>query len=463
MNLPNYFFADLPPEAELSPAMIAAACDTLKRNREKFLAPRSADEMVKLLCDVAADWLRPENRLRRLALEHGPEQTGFSRAVLEKGLDGFFRQFTPKNFQALLAQELGDSEPVLDASRSPRRSEAQAGITHHVSRAAHHLWRGPHLLVHVAAGNLPNPTLMSLTLGLLTRSAQFVKCASGASFLPRLFAHSIYEHDHKLGSCLELAEWRGGNEPLESALFAEADCVTATGSDETLAAIRTRLPGKARFVGYGQRVSFGYVAREALRDENIAELVSRAADDVTAWDQNGCLSPHVIYAEERGAVESDKFASLLAAELMQRETVAPRGKISVEESADIATRRAMYETLAAHRGDVKLWQSQNSTAWTVVFEHETRFRFSPLNRFIFVKPVPDLTAALQGLDEMQHKVSTVGLAASPDKTPELAQRFARWGVTRICPLGQMQNPPLTWRHDGRPPLGDLMTWIDFET
>jgi hypothetical protein len=34
MNLPNYFLADLPPEAALSPTMIAEACQTLKRNRE---------------------------------------------------------------------------------------------------------------------------------------------------------------------------------------------------------------------------------------------------------------------------------------------------------------------------------------------------------------------------------------------------------------------------------------------
>jgi len=26
----------------------------------------------------------------------------------------------------------------------------------------------------------------------------------------------------------------------------------------------------------------------------------------------------------------------------------------------------------------------------------------------------------------------------------------------------MQNPPLTWRHDGRPALADLVTWADFE-
>ena len=144
-----------------------------------------------------------------------------------------------------------------------------------------------------------------------------------------------------------------------------------------------------RFVGYGQRVSFGFVAREVLRDGEIAKIVSHAADDVIAWDQNGCLSPHVIYVEERGAVESDQFAALLAAELAKRETTEPRGEITLEESAAIASRRAIYETLAAHRGDVKIWASQNSTAWTVVFEHEARFHFSPLNRFVFVKPVPD--------------------------------------------------------------------------
>jgi hypothetical protein len=289
-----------------------------------------------------------------------------------------------------------------------------------------------------------------------------MKCASGASCLPRLFAHSIYEADPKLGACLEIAEWRGGNVALESVLFAEADCVTATGSDEALAAIRSRVPENARFLGHGQRVSFGLVTRQALRQEAIADLVARVAEDVIAWDQNGCLSPQAIYVEERGAVESDKFAALLAAELMQREAAAPRGRISMEASAAIASRRSIYEALAAYRGDVKLWQSQNSTAWTVVFEHEVRFHFSPLNRFVFVKPVPDLAAVLQGVDELRGRVSTVAVAGPPDRFQELAPQLARWGVTRICRPGQMQYPPLTWRHDGRPALGDLVTWTDLE-
>jgi hypothetical protein len=90
--------------------------------------------------------------------------------------------------------------------------------------------------VHFAAGQLPNPVFTSIILGVLVRAAQFVKCASGASFLPRLFAHSLYDADSKLGACLEIAEWRGGSAHLETPILNEADCVTATGSDETLAA-----------------------------------------------------------------------------------------------------------------------------------------------------------------------------------------------------------------------------------
>ena len=198
--------------------------------------------------------VEPDNPFRRLALESGPEKAGFSRATLQKGLDNFFRQFTPDNFHALLVQELGDTDGA-DRYMFRWHEKVQFLVTCHL---ACHLWRGPELLVHIAAGNLPNPALMSIVLGLLTRSAQFVKCASGSAFLPRLFAHSIYKADAKLGACLEIAEWRGGNADLETALFAEADGVTATGSDETLAAIRSRLPVKTRFLGYGQRVQFRF-------------------------------------------------------------------------------------------------------------------------------------------------------------------------------------------------------------
>jgi len=98
----------------------------------------------------------------------------------------------------------------------------------------------------------------------------------------------------------------------------------------------------------------------------------------------------------------------------------------------------------------------------VIFENDPRFQASCLHRFIYIKGVSNLTEALQGADAVRGRVSTVGLSAVEDQAGELVNQLARWGATRICPLGQMQNPPLTWRHDGRPSLGDLVTWTDWE-
>lgn len=452
MNLPNYFLADLPPGATLSPQLIADACVTLKRNREQHLASRTTAQMVKRISELAENWLQPEFSFRKLALEEGPTITGFSHATLVRGLDTFFQELTHDNLHALLVQELGHAHRLDEMCATAAEAKLQ--------RAA--MARGPELLVHITAGNIPNAALLSMVLGLLTRSAQFVKCARGASFLPRLFAHSLYEADPKLASCLEIAEWRGGDAALEEPLFAKANCVTATGSDEMLADVQRRLPRGVRFLGYGHRVSFGFVTHEVLSGFAMKKIVARAAEDVIAWNQLGCLSPHLIYVETGGAVSPELFAEKLAEELARCEAGEPRGDIPVELSASIASRRDFYRVRAAAGNETRLWASEGSTAWTVVYESDPQFQLSCLNRFIHVKAVANLEEALRQAEAVRGRVSTVGIAANDDRARELATRLGRWGVTRVCSLGQMQNPPVTWRHDGRPALGDLVEWVGWE-
>jgi hypothetical protein len=153
---------------------------------------------------------------------------------------------------------------------------------------------------------------------------------------------------------------------------------------------------------------------------------------------------------------------MLAEELERREEAEPRGELPVEAAATIASRRSFYEVRAAHSPDTRHWCSRNSTAWTVVYEADPRFQLSCLNRFVYVKGVKELAEALQNAESVRGQVSTVGLAASEDKASALATELAHWGATRVCPIGQMQAPPLAWRHDGRPTLGDLVTWTDWE-
>ncbi|HTH46622.1 MAG TPA: acyl-CoA reductase [Candidatus Limnocylindria bacterium] len=473
MNLPGLFLADLPPEAVITPALVRDAAIAIKRNRARWLAQRKTQELAEMIAYTAERWLDPANSFRKLALTRGPAETGFGAATLARGLDGFFRSLTVENLNGLIAQDLGEGRR-LDEFAAPM-AELRAG------RLA--LARGPELIAHIAAGTLPNSTLTSMVLGLLLKSAQFVKCGRGAVYIPWLFAHSLAELEPKMGGCLELANWAGGTPDLESALFAEADCITAQGSDETLEDLRRRVPGRSRFVGYGHKLSFGFVGMEMMSSYMARKIAERAAADVTAWNQMGCLSPHIFYVEDMGATSAEGFADLLATALAEREQAEPRGELSPEDAALIAGRRSLHELRAARHAAAcdeavttprgaffetpnpatKVWASDGSTAWTVVFEADPRFHVSCLNRFVYVKPCRNLGEALHHADPQRGRVSTVGLGVTEGRAAELAVQLAHWGVPRVCPLGKMQEPPLGWRHDGRPALGELVTWTDFET
>ncbi len=452
MDLPNYFLADLPPHAALSPTMLREACQTLRRNRAQYLVGRPTHAIIDTLSEVAHNWLEPNDPFRQLALDQAPAALGFSKPTLEHGLDRFFRQLTYDGLLNFVLQELGQIERIdrFVVTEPELRSRRSAVAT------------GPELLVQITAGNVPPPTLMSIVLGFLARSAQFLKCARHTSLLPRLFAHSIYAVEPKLASCLEIAEWPGGTSNLEDVLFDQADCVTATGRDETLTAIQQRLPRRTRFLGYGHRVSFGFIAREALSRYHAREIAAAAARDVASWDQLGCLSPHAFYTEHGASVTPELFAQMLAEALASIETTQPRGTLTPEAAATVANRRALYQVRAANLNDTLLWCSPAATAWTVVCEADPRFEFSCLHRFVYVKGVANLADALQGAAAVQGNTSTVSLAAIGQRAQEIALELARWGVTRVCPVGQMQDPPLCWRHDGRPTLGDLVTWTDWE-
>ena len=452
MELPNYFIIDTQPEARLTPSMVTEACRQLKRNRTQYLRDISTAQTITLLAQLADNWQDDLFPFRKTALEASQEARGFSPASMARGLGDFFSRITEENLHNFMAQELGDS----------RRLDAPLGTPEERSDNRIAFARGPELIGHITAGNLPCPTLMSIVHGLLVGSAQFVKCAEGAGFIPRLFAHSVYHTHAKLAACLELARWPGGDNPLEESLLKEADCIVAVGSDETLDAIRARLPLGKRFLEHGHRVSFGYIHKDYLSRAMARELAENAARDVAAWNQLGCLSPHVFYVERDGAVRPEQFAEMLSEAIDGLEHSEPRGNISDTESGEIAHRRSFYEIRAAHTGDVRQWQSEGSTAWTVVFEEEPQFATSCMNRFIHVKSVTDIDETLRAAEMARGQVSTVGLAAPRSEAEAIVIKLAHWGVTRVCPIGQMQNPPIGWRHDGRPTLGDLVTWTDWE-
>jgi hypothetical protein len=90
----------------------------------------------------------------------------------------------------------------------------------------------------------------------------------------------------------------------------------------------------------------------------------------------------------------------------------------------------------------------------VIYDDDPSFAPSCLNRTVFVKPIDSLKQVPAIVQHLAGKTSTVGLAPMN----EFAGDLARMGVRRVCPIGQMQRPPLTWHDDGRSNLADLVCW-----
>jgi hypothetical protein len=345
----------------------------------------------------------------------------------------------------LLRSELGDPR-VLDGFHADPRGHRQAAAF------------GPRLAAHVFSGNVPGVAVTSIVRSLLVKAATLGKTAVGEPLLPALFARGLAEADAELGACVAVTYWHGGDDELERAALEHADAVIVYGGRDAVAAIRAKSPPGARFLGYGPKLSFGVVGRECLTENDAAEVAAAAALDASTFDQQGCVSPHVFYAEEGGEVSPREWALLLAREMEAVECDLPRGTLSPSEASSIRQLRARAEFSA----DVDLHASEEGTAWTVIYDPDPAFEASCLNRVVRVKPVATLAAVPALVMDYGALLQTVGVSAGEEETRTLAEALGALGASRIVPLGRMAWPPPWWHHDGHPPLRSLVRWCDLE-
>lgn len=427
-----------------SPEELTSIVDTLLARRRRRLVRRPVHDILAVIDRCIRRWLDPDSDERRQAEAQLPATTGLSPPMLRHVLPLVFEEYRGERLGALLDAELGGRDS-LDRAVASNEGNRRA--------------IGPGLSVHVLAGNLPGAGLDGVIFSLLVKSAVLIKAASTEPVLPDLFARSLAAVDPELGACLHVVHWPGGRADLEKAAFGRADLVVASGSDVSLASIRERLGADTRFIGYGHKLSFGLVTRAGLADCGALAHWSRAAAyDAAVYDQLGCLSPQLVYVEEGGPVSPREFASALADDLAEWQITLPRGAVPTE--AGIAVRRlrdrAEWQALAGK--DVELHASRSGLHWTVIYEADPTFAPSPLYRTVRVKPLRGPTHLAELLADWRPHLEAVGLAADSDESARLGELLAGLGVSRVCPLGKMQRPPLNWRRGGRPRIGAFLRW-----
>jgi len=416
----------------------------MREARQRILA-REVDSIIYSLARAAADWLPADSPWRRQAVEHAPATTRFSPEMIHEAITLTFSTITNESLGAMLDRELG-TRYVLDKFCTIGNTQTRA--------------HGPNFITHVLAGNIPMPGIVSICCGLLLRSANLVKTSHLDPIFPDLFVQSLREVDPHLADCVAVLNWGREENALTKAALAPADAVIVYGDDKTVATMKAESPPSATFLGYGHKISFALVTKDAMTTANLPALAEAAAHDVSVYDQQGCLSPHLFYVEERGELSPRKFAAALAQAMAAYQARIPRGSLSPEESVTISRVRDAYEYRASRDRRAAVWRSVETNDWAVIYEDDPSFMPSCLNRLVFVKPTDGFPRVLSSIERIAEQISTVGIAPMNDRSTALASDLATMGIHRVCPVGQMQKPALALRHDGRPHLAELVRWTD---
>lgn len=393
---------------------------TLRERRE---ALRAAGEVLRRrppgatldsVCRVLDAWRDPGSTWRERLADALPAAAGFSPESVREGLRVGLENWSGAALRQLVERELPEGAAGYDTTA---------------------------LLL---AGSIPMPSLLQIVAPLLLDSPVLAKCASRDPVTPGLVARAISETDRELGDCIAAVEFPSDDDACVAELL-DCECIVATGSDATVAAVRARVASGQRLVEHGHRLSLAALGPAACRGNALPDVAERLALDVALWDQLGCLSPIAVYVV--GERAADSVADALADALQRLAKELPRGRVDPAAAALFAHERAEAELRAAS-GAVRLLAGP-ADAWAVVREQAPGVRPAPLHRFVRVFPVADAAAVPAAAMPYGRHLAGFAVEGFGGATEALGEALSGLGASRICAPGALQAPPLDWARDGR--------------
>jgi hypothetical protein len=402
-----------------------------------------ADEVVAAASRAAmrlADFDDPVGSAAAATLSR---ELGWPESLSRDTLDGMSRSWTAEALHAVLDRELGGTAVLDEWTADP-----DAAFPGRRRRAG----GPPHLLI-VHAGNVPGVAITAALRGLLVRSGVLCRAPEAEPGLLAHFARALAEAHPLLGRCLATTWWPADRKAPWAAWVKRSGKVVVYGGGEAVTGVRQRVPPEADLVVYGPRVGIAAV----LPDAPLAEAAAALARDGCAYEQQGCVSPRLVFA-----VGSDgRELGEALAEALERET-AGRPPPTPDAETAVAVRSARAEAEFAGLGGrpVRLLASGEASTWTVVVGGDP-LRTEGLPRFLRVHGVEDAAELERTLGPLEGRIQSVGYAGS-DGLEGIAGVAARLGACRVAPVGTLAWPPPEWLHDGRPQLLPLLSWTEWE-
>lgn len=373
-----------------------------------------AERMVDALARTFELWRRRDCARRRDAVREIARSAGYSVAMLESSIDALLKPFTRNVLEAMALR-------------------ISAGVG-----------RRPRTVGFIAAGNVAGAGIHEVAIALIAGARIAIKTASAEPVFFPEFARSLAEIDPDAGARIEVLHWDRSRTDLTAELIENCEIVAAYGDDTTIASLH-----RSNVIGFGSRVSAAAVALGALAPPRLNREVESLARDVVLFEQLGCLSPHQVFVVSSDDNAARDFAVRIAAELERTAESMPPARIPLQDAVEIrgVRERARWQAIAG--APVELFEGR-ALEWTVVFERQpdasVPFKVSPGFRTVHVTAVRDLREFLHCVAAMSGRIEAIAVAE--DKAGNIGKALAPMTIPYVCAPGELQSPPLDWRHGG---------------
>ena len=318
------------------------------------------------------------------------------------------------------------------------------------------------LAVHWIAGNVPVLGVISLFQSLLTKNKSIVKVpANFKNLLPTIledlndssyFSKPVKEIIDTLLSSVLILYIDQEDFESQQKLSRNADIRIVWGGLEAVSSvIRLEKKINCRDIIFGPKISLAYVSKNRLQDEKDLTLLSKAlADDIFAFDQAGCNSPHNLLIEKGSKYNIHKIAKNISESFDSKS----RGSNHISEPIDkfnLLTKKFLYQS-----NDKFSVISGSDDEWGVFINksNTTKIEEPLYGRTVFLSEVKNLEEIGKILPT---NIQSLGLFTKTKEKDQIIQTLSNFGVDRFPDIGKMSLYENPW--DGYMPLQQMVKWI----
>jgi hypothetical protein len=315
--------------------------------------------------------------------------------------------------------------------------------------------------LHIPAGNGGLVAGITVLRNALTRSDAIIKAPSNDPLTAIAIARTLADiaPDHPITKHLAVGYWKGGDEQVEEQLYKpeHVEKIVAWGGLASVKHVTRYIQPGLELIALDPKRSATIIGPEAFdTEESLREVAKRAACDIGAGNQEGCVNARVIYVlsgtDPDGLNKADRLGELIYQSLVRLpEFISTKPKV-------------VNPTLLEHIEGSRLtddWYhvfgGEDAEGAIIVSQIDEAVHYSTLlsGRVANIVPVDSIEKVT---DAVNAYTQTIGIYPESLKH-ELRDSLPLFGAQRLTSLGYAASVNFTIPQDAMEPVRRMCKWI----